>query len=100
MADIEVLETDITKLEIDAIANAANTRLVHGGGGAGAIARGGGPAIERESRDRAPLGLGDAVEPGGGEMPCRWVTPAATMELGGPPPAEVIRRATASTLLR
>ena len=100
MADIEVLETDITKLEIDAIANAANTRLVHGGGVAGAIARAGGPAIERESRERAPLGLGDAVETGGGEMPCRWVIHAATMELGGPTSAEVIRRATASTLRR
>ena len=100
MADIEVLETDITKLEIDAIANAANTRLVHGGGVAGAIARAGGPAIERESRERAPLGLGDAVETGGGGMPCRWVIHAATMELGGPTSAEVIRRATASTLLR
>src|SRR5437763_12948115 len=100
MADIEVLETDITKLEIDAIANAANTRLVHGGGVAGAIARAGGPAIERESRERAPLGLGDAVETGGGEMPCRSVIHAATMELGGPTSAEVIRRATASTLRR
>ena len=100
MADIEVLETDITKLEIDAIANAANTRLLHGGGVAGAIARAGGPAIERESRERAPLGLGDAVETGGGGMPCRWVIHAATMELGGPTSAEVIRRATASTLLR
>ena len=97
---IEVLDTDITALEIDAIANAANTRLVHGGGVAGAIARAGGPAIERESRERAPLGLGDAVETGGGEMPCRWVIHAATMELGGPTSAEVIRRATASTLRR
>ena len=98
MADIEVLEADITKLQVDAIANAANTRLLHGGGVAGAIARAGGPEIERESRERAPIGLGEAVETGGGQMPCRWVIHAATMEPGGPTSAEIIRRATASTL--
>jgi O-acetyl-ADP-ribose deacetylase len=100
MAEVEVLEADITKLEVDAIANAANTRLMHGGGVAGAIARAGGAAIERESRQRAPIGLGEAVETGGGEMPCRWVIHAATMELGGPTSPEIIRRATASTLRR
>jgi len=36
-ARIEVLEADITRLEVDAIANAANTDLKHGGGVAGAI---------------------------------------------------------------
>ena len=98
MAEIEVLEADITQLEVDAIANAANTALMHGGGVAGAIARAGGSAIDRESRQRAPVGIGEAVETGGGEMPCRWVIHAATMELGGPTSAEIIRRATASTL--
>src|SRR5437764_2361145 len=100
MAEIEVLDTDITRLEVDAIANAANTRLLHGGGVADAIARAGGPAIERESSERAPIGLGDAVETSGGELPCRWVIHAATMELGGPTSAEIIGRATASTLRR
>jgi O-acetyl-ADP-ribose deacetylase (regulator of RNase III) len=97
---IEVLDTDITTLEVDAIANAANTGLMHGGGVAGAIARAGGPAIQRESQERAPIGLGQAVETSGGEMPCRWVIHAATMELGGPTSAEIIRQATASTLRR
>lgn len=100
MADIEVLDTDITALEVDAIANAANTELRHGGGVAGAIARAGGSVINRESAQRAPIGLGEAVETGGGEMPCKWVIHAATMELGGPSSAEIIGRATASTLRR
>jgi O-acetyl-ADP-ribose deacetylase (regulator of RNase III) len=95
---VEVLETDITALEVDAIANAANTRLLHGGGVAGAISRAGGPDVDRESRARAPIGLGEAVETTAGEMPARWVIHAATMELGGPTSAEIIARATASTL--
>jgi O-acetyl-ADP-ribose deacetylase (regulator of RNase III) len=98
MAAIEVLDTDITRLDVDAIANAANTRLRHGGGVAAAIARAGGPALDEESRAAAPIGLGEAVETTGGDMPCRWVIHAATMELGGPTSADVIRRATASTL--
>jgi O-acetyl-ADP-ribose deacetylase (regulator of RNase III) len=100
MTDVEVLEVDITTLEVDAIANAANTRLLHGGGVAGAISRAGGPAVQEESDRVSPIGLGDAVETGGGEMPCRWVIHAATMELGGPTSAGAIRRATASTLRR
>jgi O-acetyl-ADP-ribose deacetylase (regulator of RNase III) len=98
MATIEALDADITALEVDAIANAANTELRHGGGVAGAIARAGGPAIDEESRAAAPIGLGEAVETSGGEMPCRWVIHAATMELGGPTSADIIRRATAATL--
>ena len=57
--------------------------------------RAGRPAREPE---RAPIGLGEAVETTGGAMPCTWVIHAATMELGGPTSAEIIRRATASTL--
>ncbi len=95
---IEVLDADITALEVDAIANAANTRLLHGGGVAAAIARAGGSVVDSESRAAAPIGLGEAVATSGGNMPCRWVIHAATMELGGPTSADVIRRATASTL--
>jgi O-acetyl-ADP-ribose deacetylase len=97
-ATVEVLETDITTLEVDAIANAANTMLQHGGGVAGAIARAGGPEVQRQSDRRAPIDLGDAVETTAGRMPARWVIHAATMELGGPTSADVIRRATAATL--
>jgi O-acetyl-ADP-ribose deacetylase len=98
VATVEVLDTDITQLAVDAIANAANTDLAHGGGVAGAIARAGGPEVQRESDAKAPIGLGEAVETTAGDMPSRWVVHAATMRLGGPTSEDVIRRATASTL--
>jgi O-acetyl-ADP-ribose deacetylase (regulator of RNase III) len=95
---IEVVEADITTLDVDAVANAANTGLQHGGGVAGAIARAAGPELQRESDRKAPIGLGEAVETTAGRMPARWVIHAATMELGGPTSADIIRQATASTL--
>lgn len=98
MATIRVTQGDITKLKLDAIANAANTELKHGGGGAGAIARTGGPAIQAESAKKAPIDLGAAVETTAGELPARWVIHAATMDLGGPTSARIIRDATANTL--
>jgi O-acetyl-ADP-ribose deacetylase (regulator of RNase III) len=98
VAQIEVRQADITKLEVDAIANAANTELRHGGGVAGAIVRAGGRAIQEESTRLAPIGLGEAVSTAAGELPSKWVIHAATMELGGPTSAEIIRAATASTL--
>ena len=98
--DVEVVQADVTRLEVDAIANAANTRLMHGGGVAGAISRAGGPAIQDESNQKAPIGLGEAVETSAGELPARYVIHAATMELGGPTSAEIIGRATESTLTK
>ena len=96
--ELEVLRADVTKLEVDAIANAANTDLKHGGGVAAAISRAGGPEVQRESHEKAPIGLGEAVETSAGEMPAKWVIHAATMELGGPTSAEIIEQATRSTL--
>jgi O-acetyl-ADP-ribose deacetylase (regulator of RNase III) len=98
MIELEVLQADITRLEVDAITNAANTELRHGGGVAAAISRAGGPEVQRESTEKAPIGLGDAVDTTAGDMPARYVIHAATMELGGPTSADIITRATASTL--
>ena len=100
MAELEVRQADVTQLEVDAIANAANTGLAHGGGVAGAISRAGGPAVQRESYEKAPIGLGEAIETTAGDMPARWVIHAATMELGGPTSAEIIESATRSTLAK
>jgi O-acetyl-ADP-ribose deacetylase len=100
VAELEVIAADVTKLEVDAIANAANTQLAHGGGVAGAISRAGGPDVQRESSEKAPIGLGEAVETTAGDMPAKWVIHAATMELGGPTSADIIERATRSTLAK
>ncbi len=98
--EFAVRQEDVTTLAVDAIANAANTDLVHGGGVAAAIARAGGPEVDAESRAVAPIGLGEAVETTAGDMPARWVIHAATMELGGPTSADIIERSTVSTLAR
>jgi O-acetyl-ADP-ribose deacetylase (regulator of RNase III) len=98
MARIEIRQADVTTLRVDAITNAANTQLRHGGGVAAAISRAGGPAIQEESDAAAPIGLGEAVATSAGEMPAKWVIHAATMEPGGRASAEAIRDATANTL--
>ena len=100
MIELEVFQADVTKLEVDAITNAANTQLRHGGGVAAAISRAGGPEVQRESNEKAPIGLGEAVETTAGDMPARYVIHAATMELGGPTSPDIIERATRSTVRR
>ena len=97
---IEVQRADVTKLDVDAITNAANTRLLHGGGVAGAISRAGGPVIQEESNAKAPIGLGEAVETSAGAMPARWVIHAATMGMDFRTDAGIIEQATRSTLAK
>ena len=62
---LELVEGDITELETDAIVNAANESLAHGGGVAGVIARKGGPTSQRESdewvRRHGPVPTGSAA---------------------------------------
>lgn len=80
-ATVTVVEGDLTKQEVDAIVNAANVHLQHGGGVAGAIARAGGPVIQRESDawvdQHGPLGEGQAAVTDAGELPARHVIHAA-----------------------
>ncbi|MHA6248861.1 O-acetyl-ADP-ribose deacetylase [Pontibacter sp. CAU 1760] len=76
-AIIEVQQGDITKLEVDAVVNAANSSLLGGGGVDGAIHRAGGPAILEECKEiRARQGgcpTGEAVITTAGNMPARYV---------------------------
>ena len=68
MIVLEVRQADVTRLDVDAITNAANTQLKHGGGVALAISRAGGPAVQRESSEKAPIGLGDALGKAGANI--------------------------------
>jgi len=58
---------------VDAIVNAANSRLRHGGGVAGAIVRRGGPTVQEESDRIAPVPTGSAGITVAGRLPCRFV---------------------------
>ncbi len=77
MTKLRVVQGDITKVEVDAIVNAANSNLLGGGGVDGAIHQAGGPDILAECRKiRAEHGRcrpGDAVVTGAGRLRSRWV---------------------------
>lgn len=77
--EIAVVEGDITQLDVDAIANAANDALWMGAGVAGAIKRAGGDEIEREAMEKGPIAVGDAVATGAGRLAARWVVHGAVM---------------------
>jgi O-acetyl-ADP-ribose deacetylase (regulator of RNase III) len=72
---LELVQGDITQQEVDAIVNAANSRLAGGGGVDGAIHRRGGPDIMRETDERYPDGCptGSAVITEAGNLPARFV---------------------------
>ena len=70
---LEAVLGDLTCEEVDAIVNAANTHLEHGGGLAGAIVRHGGSVIQDESRAIAPVPVGMARSTHAGQLPCRWI---------------------------
>src|SRR5438105_11128824 len=96
--ELEVVERDITGLDVDAIANAANDRLWMGAGVAGAIKRAGGEEIEREAVAKGPIPVGDAVATGAGSLPARWVVHGAVMAQDLRTNADLVRRTTASCL--
>jgi len=85
----ELIEGDITALGTDAIVNAANEHLAHGGGVAGVISSRGGPAIQRESnewvRQHGPVRTGSAAITSGGNLKARYVIHAVGPVYDGTP---------------
>ncbi len=82
---LELHQGDITLQEVDAVVNAANSRLAGGGGVDGAIHRRGGGTIMQETRAKYPDGCptGSAVITGGGNLPATYVIHAVGPIWGG-----------------
>lgn len=74
---LELRQGDLTEEAVDAIVNAANARLQHGGGVAAALARRGGPAVQQQSdrwlADNGPIEHEHPAVTSGGNLPCRFL---------------------------
>lgn len=74
---VQIVQGDITSEEVDAIVNAANSELRHGGGVAAAISRRGGPEIQADSdawiRDHGPVRYDEPAYTRPGRLHCRYV---------------------------
>jgi O-acetyl-ADP-ribose deacetylase (regulator of RNase III) len=73
---IEVVRADITRLELDAIVNAANEALARGGGVCGAIHRAAGPELAEACRPLAPCPTGEARVTPGFALKAKWIVHA------------------------
>lgn len=90
---IVLREGDLTEQEVDALVNAANSRLELAEGVARAIREKGGEEIAAECRELAPVPVGEAVVTGAGRLSARWVIHAVTMDPGGQTTAGAVRSA-------
>jgi O-acetyl-ADP-ribose deacetylase (regulator of RNase III) len=79
---LELIEGDITELEVDAIVNAANDQLQLGTGVAGAIRSKGGPTIQEECDRIGGTPVGTAVMTAAGDLKARWVIHAVGPRMG------------------
>ena len=98
--ETKLLRGDITTLEVDAIVNAANSYLQHGGGVAAAIVRRGGPVIQQESNRIGYVPVGNAAVTSGGNLPCKYVIHAVGPRMGEGDEDHKLRDATISALER
>jgi O-acetyl-ADP-ribose deacetylase (regulator of RNase III) len=101
---LEAVLGDITLEAVDVIVNAANERLAHGGGVAGAIVRRGGRTIQEESdrwiRERGPVPTGEAAITGAGRLPARYVVHGVGPRWGMGDEERLLYRAVQSALSR
>ncbi len=79
---LALVHGDITEEKVDAIVNAANSHLKHGGGVAAAIVRKGGSIIQKESDEIGFVNVGEAAITGGGNLPATHVIHAVGPRLG------------------
>ena len=101
--DVEIVDGDITEMTVDAIVNAANSRLKHGGGVAGVIARKGGATIQEESDVwvkawGGEVTVGSVVITSGGNLPAKYVIHAVGPRMGEGDEDEKLKKATLNSL--
>ncbi len=90
---------DITERDVDAIVNAANSHLQHGGGVAGAIVRKGGQIIQDESDKIGFVPVGNAAITTAGKLPSRFVIHAVGPRLGEGDEDNKLKNAIINTLM-
>ncbi|MGQ9560686.1 MAG: macro domain-containing protein [Candidatus Oleimicrobiaceae bacterium] len=99
---VELMRGDITEMDTDAIVNAANEHLAHGGGVAGAVMRKGGRIIQEESnawvRAHGPVPTGSAAITSGGMLKARYVIHAVGPVFGVGDEERKLRDATLASL--
>jgi len=95
---LELVDGDITGMDTDAIVNAANDRLIMGGGVAGAIRRKGGPAIQEECNKIGGTFVGGAVITTGGNLKAKYVIHAVGPQMGEGDEDNKLKNATLNSL--
>ncbi len=95
---LELLEGDITEMQTEAIVNAANARLILGGGVAGAIKRKGGPKIQEECNKTGGTFVGGAVKTTAGDLKAKYVIHAVGPRMGEGNEDEKLKNATLNSL--
>jgi len=95
---LELLDGDITEMQTDAIVNAANDRLILGGGVAGAIRRKGGPEIQAECNKIGGTFVGGAVITTAGNLKAKHVIHAVGPRMGEGNENQKLKNATLSSL--
>ncbi len=93
-----LVKGDITERNVDAIINAANSYLKHGGGVAGAIVRKGGDEIQKESDKIGYVPVGSAAATGAGKLPCKAVIHAVGPRMGEGDEDNKLKNAVINTL--
>jgi len=78
--EIEVIQEDITELDIEAIVNPANSQIRMGGGLAGIIKKKGGREMEKKAQEKAPVKVGKAILSTAGKLKADHVIHAPTMK--------------------
>ena len=101
---IEVIKGDITEVSSDAIVNAANSYLRHGGGVAGAIVKKGGYVIQEESdeyiRKYGPVSEGEVAVTTAGKLSAKYVIHAVGPVYGDPQGDEKLKNAIKNVFLK